>query len=435
MLGSLTTQRIVLGVALALIASLLSIFVFWKPASGAATVPSGFQPSYYYQNQNLKTDLKAPIAMAFAPDGRLFVADRKGKIRIIDKNGTLLRRSFVTIPGTHLDTRRQRGIQGIALHPDFPTDPTDPTNRFVYVHYTQEDPSGGPSNNRIVRFTEVAASAGATTPTNRALEAGDSGGDPGPNGKLPFELDDLGESRLQLIHNGGHIHFGNDGKLYIGVGDNKITKIDPPPHDLQALNNFFGKFLRINDNGTIPQDNPYVNDSTVNGKYKAIWARGFRNPFSFGVQPPPGNLIYINDVGEQTWEEINDLKAGANYGWPVCEGTELLGGSQDCPSQYTDPILTYQHSGGDCAVTGGTFYPSSASTSFFPAVYQGDYFFSDFCNGWIKHYDLGTKEVGAFATGVLQPIDLQVGPDGGLYYLEQGSGSIGVIRYTGASEP
>jgi glucose/arabinose dehydrogenase len=134
-------------------------------------------------------------------------------------------------------------------------------------------------------------------------------------------------------------------------------------------------------------------------------------------------------VGEQTWEEINRLKRGAKYGWPRYEGPE---GS----ARFEKPIFAYKHdslpntpsSTSGCAITGGTFYypPAGASTPF-PAMYEGDYFFADFCNGWIRRLEADGERVRPFANGASFPVDLKVGPDGGLYYLEQG-GSVGVIR-------
>jgi glucose/arabinose dehydrogenase len=197
------------------------------------------------------------------------------------------------------------------------------------------------------------------------------------------------------------------------------------------LTNLFGKVLRINANGSIPTNNPFYDVTT--GNNRAIYARGFRNPFSFAVEPAPPNRIYINDVGEQTWEEINELKVGANYGWPRYEGFEG-------DARFEKPIFAYKHdtlpdtppATSGCAITGGTFYhPSADASTPFPAEYQGDYFFADFCNGWIRKLDADTERVRGFASDASSPVDLKVGPDGGLYYLELGSGSVRVIRPTG----
>jgi glucose/arabinose dehydrogenase len=201
------------------------------------------------------------------------------------------------------------------------------------------------------------------------------------------------------------------------------------------LNNLFGKVLRINADGSIPTDNPLLDKTT--GKNQAIYARGFRNPFSMAVEPAPGNRIYINDVGEQTWEEINNLKAGANYGWSKYEGFE---GDR----RLKKPVFAYKHDSlpntppatSGCSISGGAFYypPGGASTPFPEEEYQGDYFFADFCNGWIRKLDVDgddSEKVSGFASldQTRFPVDLKVGPDGGLYYLRLG-GSVRVIRPT-----
>ncbi len=194
------------------------------------------------------------------------------------------------------------------------------------------------------------------------------------------------------------------------------------------LNNLFGKVLRINADLSIPSDNPFYSETT--GNNRAIYARGFRNPFSLAVEPAEsGDRIYINDVGEQTWEEIDELKPGANYGWPRYEGFQ--GGAR-----FTKPVFAYRHDAlpntppatSGCAITAGTFYPSAGASATFPQEYRGDYFFADLCNGWIRSYDPQTGSASGFATGTRSPVDLKVGPDGGLYYLEVGSGSVRVIR-------
>ena len=144
--GALTRHRMVLWVVLAFSAGLLAILVLWRPASGATPVPDGFQDS------QVATGLQSPTAMEFAPDGRLFVAEIGGTIRVIE-NDTLLPEPFVTIPESDVDARGGRGVQGLTFHPNF----GEGTNEdYVYVHYTQDGPGEEPSHNRIVRFTASA---------------------------------------------------------------------------------------------------------------------------------------------------------------------------------------------------------------------------------------------------------------------------------------
>ncbi len=135
--------------------------------------------------------------------------------------------------------------------------------------------------------------------------------------------------------------------------------------------------------------------------------------------------MYINDVGQQTWEEINGGKAGANYGWPEHEGPEG-------DPRYREPLFAYRHGNTGttgCAITGGAFY--RPATVAYPRGYVDDYFFADFCGGWIRRYDPATHRATAFATGLRAPVDLQVSRDGTLHYLSRGTGAVYKIRHTG----
>ncbi len=286
------------------------------------------------------------------------------------------------------DSRGERGLLGVAFDPNFST------NGYVYVYHTLKGTSTREPRNRVLRYTARG---------DRAV-AGSK--------KVILKLNNLGATN----HNGGAIHFGEDGKLYVAVGENAV------PSNAQTLSNLHGKMLRINKDGTVPTDNPFYSEAS--GKNRAIWALGLRNPFSFAVQPGTGR-IFINDVGASTWEEINTGISGANYGWPVYEGPES-------DPKYESPIFEYSHSAtgtqGGCAITGGAFY--NPQTAQFPSDYVGDYFFADFCRDWIRSYDPDADAASDFATGIPNPVDLQVGTDGALYYLARGGGGfVGKIQY------
>ena len=186
--------------------------------------------------------------------------------------------------------------------------------------------------------------------------------------------------------------------------------------------------LRINSDGSIPSSNPFFAQAT--GNNRAIYVMGLRNPFTFDIQPGTGR-IFINDVGQNTWEEINDVTAGKNYGWPNAEGNESC-------ANYTCPMQFYGHGGGNtlgCAITGGTFYnPDSAQ---FPSSYVGDYFYADYCNKWIRRFDVSGNTTTSFATSTTASVvDLKVGPDGALYYLARGAnGGVYKIEYTVNASP
>ena len=286
------------------------------------------------------------------------------------KNGSLLSTPFVSLT---VDSSGERGLLGIAFDPNFAT------NHFLYVYYTVLTPT---PHNRVSRFT---AAGDAAAPGSEVVI---------------LELNNLSSA---TNHNGGAIHFGPDGKLYIAVGENANGT------NAQTLSNLLGKILRINANGTIPTDNPFYN--TASGNNRAIWALGLRNPFTFAFQPGTTRM-FINDVGESAYEEINDGIAGSNYGWP---GTE---GPTSNPA-FRGPIHFYGHGIG-CAIVGGAFYNPSVPQ--FPSSYRGKYFFADLCGGWIHIFDPASGTATGFATGISSPVDLHVGPDGALYYLAQGSG-------------
>jgi glucose/arabinose dehydrogenase len=343
-------------------------------------VPGGFV------QETVATGISNPTAMQFAPDGRLFVCQQGGQLRVI-KNGALLSTPFLTVPVSSVG---ERGLLGVAFDPNFAS------NNYVYVYYTATSPA---IHNRVSRFTangDVAVGGSET---------------------ILLELNNLSATN----HNGGALHFGNDGKLYIGVGENAVGS------NSQTLNNLLGKILRINSDGSIPSDNPFF--GTATGNNRAIWALGLRNPFTFAIQRTTGRM-FINDVGQSTWEEINDGIRGANYGWPSTEGPTSN-------PAYRSPLYAYGHGNGPttgCSINGGTFYNPVVSQ--FPAFYAGKYFFTDYCSDWIRLFDPATNTASDFASDLANPdpnlVDLKVGPDGALYFLGRGGGGhVGRIRYTG----
>jgi glucose/arabinose dehydrogenase len=367
----------------ALLASVAAVLAFSaNSAQGAATLPPNFARS------QVVGGLASPTAMEFAPDGRLFVAEQRGTLRVVKTGGNLA--TFLDISG-RVDSAGERGLLGVAFDPSFSN------NHYVYLYYTRRATGTTPAHNRVIRVTARG---------DKAVTGSE---------KLILRLNNLSSA---TNHNGGAIHFGGDGKLYVAVGDNANSG------NAQSLRTLKGKMLRINKDGTIPRYNPFYKRAT--GTNRAIWALGLRNPFSFAIQPHSGK-VFINDVGEQRWEEINRGAAGANYGWPRYEGPES-------DPKYRNPVFAYRQGSTKttgCAITGGAFY--NPPTRQFPSGYVGDYFFADFCGGWIRRLDGATGDVSGFATGLSMPVDLKVSKGGGLYYLSRGGGkgSVGRIRYTG----
>src|SRR6267142_647917 len=373
-------RPVVLSKILRLLSVLVIVFlagIFFS--FDAAILPTGFTETM------IANGLSSPTAMDFAPDGRLFVCLQGGQLRVI-KNGSLLATPFVTLT---VDSAGERGLLGGTFDPNFSA------NNFVYVYYTVP---GSPAHNRVSRFT---ASGDVVVPGSEVAVL------------------DLNSLSGATNHNGGAIHFGPDGKLYIAVGENANGS------NSQTLANLLGKVLRINADGTIPTDNPFFNTA---GARKEIWALGLRNPFTFAFQPGTTRL-FINDVGQSTWEEIDDGIAGSNYGWPTTEGPTS-------DPRFRAPLLAYGHGSSSttgCAIAGGTFY--NPATVQFPASYVGKYFFADLCNGWMRKLDPATGTATVFATGLASVVDIRVGPEGALYYLARGNGSVGKITFPTSQPP
>lgn len=371
-----------LGLAATLI--LLMAGLFHGMAARAATLPAGFAET------RVATGLSSPTAMAFAPDGRLFVTQQSGALRVI-KNGALLTQPFLTVS---VNSSGERGLLGIAFDPDFTS------NGYVYVYYTT---SASPVHNRVSRFTASAA--------NPDVAASGS----------EVQLLNLPSLSSATNHNGGAIHFGTDGKLYIAVGENANGA------NSQSLSTPLGKVLRINADGSIPSDNPFL--SQTSGINRAIWAMGLRNPYTFGIDRTNGR-IHINDVGESTWEEVNLGVAGSNYGWPNVEGN-----NPPNVSGIRYPIYTYSHDGSTCAIAGGAFYRPTSST--FPAGHAGGYFFGDYCAGFIRMLSAPNySSASNFASGISSLVDIAVASDGALYYLARGGGGeVFRVQFTGNTAP
>lgn len=343
------------------------------------TYPPGFSDTV------IASGMTRPTAFAIHPDGRIFVLQQTGEVRVI-KNGVLLPTPFTTIT-VNYPVGSERGLLGVAFDPDYAT------NRYVYFYYTAPTPT---IHNRVSRFTaDIANEDVAVAGSEVAI----------------LDLETVGVTQ----HNGGAIHFGPDGKLYVGVGENLV------PANSQSVDNRLGKLLRINSDGTIPADNPSTFPNvaaTPTGLNRAIWALGLRNPYTFNFQPGTGR-IYINDVGEGSWEEVSDGSAGANYGWPTCEGS--------CGSAgMTNPVYQFSSASPnpECAIAGGAFY--NPSNVMFPASYVGKYFFADYCAGSIKYIDPASPPApGAattFASGLIfGTVDIQIHNEGTLYFLSRGS--------------
>jgi glucose/arabinose dehydrogenase len=344
----------------------------------AQSFPSGFSqvkiPGIFY-----------PTSMAFAPDGRIFVSEKAGKIKII-KNGAVSN-TFVTVI---VDQLNERGLGCVCLDPNFSN------NHFVYVYYTS---TSGSVHNRLSRFT--------------------ADGDYALQGSEVIIIDF--DASVNSIHNGGGMVFAPDGKLFLAVGNDNVNA------NSQNLDSYKGKVLRINPDGSVPSGNPFAGSEPA----KRIWAYGLRNPWTVALLPGT-NKLFVNDVGEGAWEEINDATvSGRNFGWPATEGPTSN-------PDYVTPVYAYHHGDGNdmgCSITGGTFF--SPSSTNYPGEYSGKYFFIDYCNHWINYLDLnGGVTKYTFATGLPGALNyIKTGLDGNLYYFSISDNALYKIIYSASNAP
>ncbi len=355
--------------------------------------------------ETLVDHIDCAVAFAVVPDGRIFYVEQTGALRVW-KEGRVLPEPVLDV-SARLDTYWERGLIGVTFHPDFPRTP------HVFVLYVAKEPYVHHVLSRFTMKGDVADPA-----SEQILLEGDDQhafGGPVPAG-----------------HQGGPLRFGADGKLYVALGEQ--TARDPA----QSLHALQGKMLRINPDGSIPEDNPFY--TKTSGKYRSIWTIGMRNPFGIAVQPGTGRML-VSDVGESSWEEVDEILPGENYGWPEAEGI-----SKD--PRFRNPIYTYPPVLGRC-IAGGTFYPKSptaapSGAALFPEEWRGKFLFADWANGWVKALDLDAPQnVTTFARGLENPVALESAPDGSLIVLNRGtiwrdpkkfkpnSGSLVRIRFTG----
>lgn len=417
--------------AFAAVALLVGSFVaVQSPAAQAAPVlPADF-------SDELVTDVPKPTAVAVTPDGRVLVTTMTGQLRVVVPGAGLLPNPAIDV-GPISCAIHERGMLGIAVDPNFAA------NRHVFVFYTMKNGSdcgqnGDPSPfNRVSRFT--LSDSNVVDPASEVVILDHI---PSRNG-----------------HNAGDLHFGADGLLYISTGDG-ACRLDPAEETLCRLDNnnsrspsiLLGKILRISSDGSIPATNPNVGVAgsrrcgdpaaagvaTGDGHCLETFASGLRNPFRFAIRPGT-NELYINDVGEKAWDEINLGVAGADYGWNVREGHCTAGSLTDCgppPAGLTDPIFDYDQSAGCRSITGGAFVPAGL----WPAPFDGAYLFADYACG--KIFRLAPVAGGGFTMvdfvsglGASSATSLAFGlsPAGqSLYYTTfKGGGEVRRISYTG----
>ena len=306
------------------------------PPTEALPGASTFPDSEAYSWESIASGLERPVDLQPDGSGRLFIVEKPGHIHIF-QNGQLVTEPFLNIEDRVNDFSNEMGLLGLALHPDFAQ------NGFFYVNYTGE---------------------GGDTFLSRFISSG-TFADPAS------ELILLRVNQPYPNHNGGTLNFGPDGYLYAGLGDGGLA--GDPHGNGQSLETLLGKILRIDVDSAepyaIPADNPFGNE---------IWAYGLRNPWRMSFDFATGDL-FIGDVGQGEWEEIDLIPAGSaggqNFGWDFREGAHDFEGN--APAGLIDPIAEYSHSEGGCSVTGGYVYRGSMPE------WNGIYLYGDYCTGFI----------------------------------------------------
>jgi glucose/arabinose dehydrogenase len=341
-----------IGLAAILVGALLAPI-----AASAAVVPSRI----HLELDQVATGLSSPLLVTHAGDdsGRLFVVEQTGKVRII-KGGDLLPTPFIDLSRS-VSRGGEQGLLGLAFHPGYES------NGKLYLSYT--DLKG----TSVIREYRVSANPDRVN---------------GSSGRTLLRV-----RQPYANHNGGHIAFGPDGLLYIGLGDGGSG--GDPGNRAQSRSTLLGKLLRIDVNRRtgslpygIPSTNPYVGRSGLD----QIWAYGLRNPWRFSFDRATGDL-WIGDVGQGRWEEVDRATAkrgrnagrGLNFGWRVMEGAHCFRPASGCVrTGKTLPVTEYGHGGSRCSVTGGYVYRGGAYRDL-----VGAYFFGDYCSGEIWYVDRG----------------------------------------------
>lgn len=352
-----------------------------------------------YAWQPLVQGLSSPVGLLPAVDGsgRLYVLEQEGVIRVV-ADGELLPEPFLDLRDRVGRNANEQGLLGMAFHPDFNE------NGYFYLNYTDTD-----GNTVIARYQASEPASGA------------------PLAQRDSELRLLYVLQPYSNHNGGHILFGPDGYLYIGMGDGGSG--GDPQGNAQSTQTLLGKLLRLDVDGgqpyAIPPGNPYAQGE---GGLPEIMALGLRNPWKFDFDAATGDL-YIADVGQNTWEEINYLPAGeiagANLGWDYREGPAAFEGQPPPDLTLVDPVAWYDRSQG-CSITGGEVYRGQLFPDF-----AGVYLYADYCSGRV--WGLLGQADGEFQNAQMfeisgRPVDFAQDPAGEFYLLDQSGVILQLVR-------
>ena len=367
-----------------MLAAGLSGFISDAHIARASSPPP--QPLAGFTQTLLASGLPNPVVLAFAPNGDLWIGCQGGSIRVLH-NGVLEPTPVITLT---VDSTSELGLLGLAFDPNFAT------NGYFYVSYTAAN-----KFTRLSRFTAVSGIASASSE------------------KVYIQ----GSQQQTNFGPGNDVMVGPDGKLWWSVGGNPY-----PWGNAQTLTNIYGKIIRLNLDGTVPADNPFLG---VAGAVPGIYAWGLRNPFRFTFLPD-GRMMTA-DTGSSFWEEMDTIQPGADYGWPVVEGS--------CGScGYANPVYAYGHLPNDGAESAILAYNGAGTSHPLPSSYDHTVFFGDYNRQDIEAvtfdptYQTETSDT-VFDTNAGTISDLIEGPDGSLYYPAIYEGDVWKVSASGPFAP
>ncbi len=393
----------------------LSLFFASAPVQAATGLPEGFSL------ETVTADMTATTSIAFAPDGRIFIAQKEGVVRVAEADGTLLTTPLIDLSSQTSSGYTDRGLIGIAVDPQFSA------NGYIYLSYTFENDSSNPDGKKTARVVRVTVDGDTADPSTEKVILGTVRGTPQKPSCADYAKGSDCIASDAWSHTVGGLRFGADGKLYVSTGDGAgFTFSDPHAFRSQDLDHLSGKILRINTDGTGVSDNPFYTGDAADNRSK-VFAYGLRNPYRFNFRPGTDDL-YVADVGWGEREELDFVEPGKNYGWPCREGDiENVGYSHfsGCPitTSITEPVYVYNHVQTDHgkigAITGGAF----ATSAMYPPSFRHQYVFGDFALNFMKHMTLdgGTaipeSDVTTFASDFEKPVEFVTSPDGIIYVL------------------
>ncbi len=409
-------MRRLLAVVTVILSSLaVGLSVNSSPATAA--LPGGFTDTAIPASAG--NPLSGPTTIVALNGGRALVLEKSGAVRVVLADGTLWSEDALNLS---VCSGGEMGLLGAAVDPEFQS------NGYIYLYYTRSAGDCSSSSgraNRVSRFTMSANSVVAASESILLDNIPATGGN----------------------HNGGDLDVGQDGNLYVAIGDAGKHPRGAAGSAAQDLSLLTGKIVRIDTAGGVPAGNPFVGDpnaiscafagltAPTNGRCLEIFSWGLRNPYRFAFDSNSGaTRFFINDVGQGTWEEVDEGGSGRDYGWSSREGACVNGSSTNCPpppAGVTDPLTSYSHSATGCTyITAGAFVPDGV----WPKQFDGSYLFADGgCNKIWQRTNAGAVD---YATpfhqvtgGIVDMTFVIQGPDPALFYVTFGNSQIRKITY------